>query len=103
MTSSFLIWGCVSKGCFERYYISKGIEDFNLDEHGIHQCSLKKQVWLIPDHATWQILVQAGQLVKLNALLAVSEGQKLEDREETKWITGSKRAPFPPNQKGKGL
>ena len=37
MTSSFSIWGCVLKGCFERGMFGrtrsclKGIEDFNLE------------------------------------------------------------------------
>ena len=37
MTSSFSIWGCIMKGCFERGIFGraksrvKGIEDFNLE------------------------------------------------------------------------
>ena len=72
LTSSFPIWGCILKGCFERYIFwraksrLKGIEDFNLEHCPkvgfINKACFSLQVsWILPLMFTvvWETNLQA--------------------------------------------
>ena len=99
VTSSFSIWGCVLKGCFERGILwraksrSKGVEDFDLEHWGLvsivdHEAGPWKMAFF--HNPTWwsDFHGPISQNIDLQSLWALTRCKPKVDQEE--WLCTEK-------------